>query len=71
MTTLKFKTNINCSSCVAKVTPHLNEEKSIEKWEVNTNNAEKILTVSGENLDKYKVKQVVEKAGFIVKGEVN
>ncbi len=70
MTTLKFKTNINCSSCVAKATPHLNEEKSIEQWVVDTKNADKVLTVSGENLDKEKIKQVVEKAGFIVKGEM-
>lgn len=70
MTTLKFKTNINCSSCVAKATPHLNEEKSIEQWEVNTQTADKVLTVSGENLDKEKVKEVIQKAGFIVKGEL-
>lgn len=70
MTTLKFKTNINCGSCIAKATPHLNEEKSIENWEVNTNTPDKVLTVTGENLDKEKVKQAVEKAGFIIKGEV-
>ncbi|MBX9851729.1 MAG: cation transporter [Cytophagaceae bacterium] len=70
MKTLKFKTNINCSGCVAKATPHLNEEKSIEKWEVNTQTADKVLTVEGENLDKEKVKEVVEKAGFIIKGEL-
>lgn len=70
MSTLKFKTNINCSSCVAKATPHLNEEQTIEKWEVNTQTADKVLTVTGENLDKEKIKHVVEKAGFIVKGEI-
>ena len=70
MTTLKFKTNINCSSCVAKATPHLNEEKSIEQWEVNTQTADKVLTVSGHDLDKEQVKKVVEKAGFIIKGEL-
>jgi copper chaperone len=70
MTTIKFKTNINCSSCVAKVTPHLDDEKSIEKWEVNTMSPDKVLTITGENLDKEKVKNVVEKAGFIVKGEI-
>lgn len=71
MKTIQFKTNINCSSCVAKVTPHLNEEETIENWEVNTMTPDKVLTVSGENLDKEKVKSVVEKAGFVVKGEVS
>jgi hypothetical protein len=28
MKTLKFKTNINCGGCLAKVTPFLNEEKT-------------------------------------------
>lgn len=71
MTTYKFKTNINCGSCISKATPHLNEEQSIEKWEVNTNTADKVLTVSGENLTKEKVKEVVEKAGFTIKGEIS
>ena len=70
METLKFKTNINCSSCVAKATPHLNDEKSIENWSVDTATADKVLTVSGEHLDKNKVKDVVTKAGFIIKGEL-
>ncbi|HEY8400541.1 MAG TPA: cation transporter [Cytophagaceae bacterium] len=70
MITYKFKTNINCENCVAKVTEYLNNEKSIEKWEVDTKVPEKVLTVTGENLDKEKVKEVVEKAGFVVKGEV-
>lgn len=55
---------------MAKVTPHLNEESSIENWEVDTTTADKVLTISGENLNKEKVKEVVEKAGFIVKGEL-
>jgi copper chaperone len=70
METLKFKTNINCSACLAKATPHLDQEKSIEKWSVDTATPDKILTVSGEQLDKNKVKEVVTKAGFIIKGEL-
>ena len=31
MEKLKFKTNINCGGCVAKVTPFLNAETSIDK----------------------------------------
>ena len=71
MSTLKFKTNINCNSCIAKATSHLDEEKSIDKWEVDIKTVDKVLTVSGENLDKEKVKELIEKAGFIVKGEIS
>jgi copper chaperone len=50
MTTLKFKTSINCGGCIAKVTPVLNQIKGIEKWEVDTNNPQKILSVeTGED----------------------
>ena len=70
MATIKFKTNINCSACVAKSTPFLNGEKSIENWDVDTSGKDKVLTVSGEKVDKAKVKAAVEKAGFIIKEEI-
>lgn len=49
METLKFKTNINCSGCIATVTTALNELKDIQRWEVDTANPDKILTVETEN----------------------
>jgi copper chaperone len=64
METLKFKTTINCGGCLAKVTPFLNDEKSIEKWEVNTSSPEKTLTVETEDTDTNKIISAVEKAGF-------
>lgn len=64
MRTLKFKTNIKCSGCVAKVTPHLDEAKGIEKWEVDIYNPSKPLTVETGNLSEEEVKAIVEKAGF-------
>jgi len=47
MATYQFKTNINCEGCIAKVTPFLNQIKSLENWEVNTRDPQKILTVQG------------------------
>ena len=64
MDTLKFKTNINCGSCVAKVTPSLNEEKGIKNWNVDTNGPEKILTVETEGLSAEQVIEVVKNSGF-------
>lgn len=60
----KFKTNINCSGCVAKVTPHLNEVKGIERWNVDTNNPDKVLTVETDALSEQEIKDVVTEAGF-------
>ena len=64
MKTLRFKTNINCINCKAKVANILNNEKAIASWEVDTNNLEKILTVHGENIDEQLILASVAKVGF-------
>jgi copper chaperone len=64
MKTLQFKTNINCSGCIAKVTPALNETKGILSWTVDTDNPGKILTVKTGHLTKESVIDIVKKAGF-------
>nr|WP_121271482.1 heavy-metal-associated domain-containing protein [Pedobacter schmidteae] len=68
METLKFKTNIKCSGCVAAVTPFLNDIPEITKWEVDTENPEKILTVDANaKLDAETVINTLEKAGYVAK----
>jgi copper chaperone len=62
--TLKFKTNINCSGCIAAVTPFLNSEKEILSWDVDTADKNKILTVTTENLAAENIQKVLEKAGY-------
>jgi len=62
--TLKFKTNINCGGCVAKVTPFLKEADGICHWEVDTANKDKILSVHTEGITKEEVIQKVQEAGF-------
>jgi copper chaperone len=49
---------------VATVTPHLNGEKDITKWEVDTVNPDKILTIEAEHLNENQLRNLVEKAGF-------
>ena len=64
MEVLKFKTNIKCGGCVATVTPFLNKEESIQNWQVDTSSADKVLTVSGHDVDPQNIKNIVEQAGF-------
>jgi|TARA_B100000508_G_C11462822_1_gene280035 copper chaperone CopZ len=66
MKTLKFKSNINCTGCLSKVTPFLNQEKRIEKWDVDLKHDDRILTVETDYLSIDEVKQTVQKAGFKV-----
>jgi copper chaperone CopZ len=65
METLKFKTNIRCDSCIAKVSPVLDADSSIEKWEVDLSHPDKILTVSGERISGDLIKSALKKAGYI------
>lgn len=62
--TLKFKTNINCNGCVAKVTPYLNEAEGICHWNVDTENKDKVLSVHSEGITEEEVIQKVHEAGF-------
>lgn len=64
MSTLQFKTNINCGGCIARVTPKLNETKGIKSWKVDTEDPDKILTVETETLDSGNIVEVVKKVGF-------
>lgn len=65
METLKFKTNIKCGGCIAAVTPHLNNLSEIEKWDVDTQDPDKILTIEGKpGLDVEKIIDTLEAAGY-------
>ncbi|WP_080056809.1 heavy-metal-associated domain-containing protein [Spirosoma aerolatum] len=59
---IQFKTNIKCGGCIATVTPFLNEAIGEDKWKVDVQNPDKVLTV--ETGDAALVKQAVEKAGY-------
>lgn len=63
METLKFKTNIKCSGCIAAVTPHLNESIGEGNWQVDLNNPAKVLTIVVE-ANEETVRAAVERAGY-------
>ena len=63
-TDLKFKTNINCSGCVATVKPHLDKAEGIGHWHVNTADKDKTLTVHSDGITKDQVIETVRQAGF-------
>ena len=63
METIKFKTNIKCSGCIATVTPFLDTDKNIENWQVDLENADRILTVQTEG-SAGEVSELLKKAGY-------
>lgn len=64
MEKLVFKTTVNCGSCVAKITPAMNELDEVESWKVDTENPDKILTVEGEELTPELIIDTLEKVGY-------
>ena len=61
---MKFKTNINCSACVAKVTPVLEADEQVKTWKVDTENPDKILTVEGDHLHAEDLIRALKKIGY-------
>ncbi|HEX6429298.1 MAG TPA: heavy-metal-associated domain-containing protein [Niastella sp.] len=65
METLKFKTNIKCSGCIATVTPFLNKTVGENNWQVDLQAPEKVLTVHTVNtMKEAEVIQTVQEAGY-------
>ena len=60
----QFKTNIKCGGCIAAVTPYLNANKEIKHWSVDTEKADKVLTVETENLSPEAIREIIKQAGY-------
>jgi copper chaperone CopZ len=65
METLKFKTSIKCSGCIAAVTPALNEKLGENNWNIELQTPEKVLTVATEQPVKAEeIVTVMQNAGY-------
>ncbi len=64
--TFHFKTNINCSGCVAKVTPALDAAEGVCHWDVDTASKDKILAVHSDGITQEEVIRAVQSAGFTI-----
>ncbi|MDX2361360.1 MAG: hypothetical protein QNK23_11175 [Crocinitomicaceae bacterium] len=62
--TLRFKTTINCNSCIQSVSPFLNDLDNVDYWKVDTDNPDKILEVVIDDEDEDVVIEAVKKAGY-------
>jgi copper chaperone len=65
METIKFKTTIKCSGCVATVTPGLNEAVGASNWQVDLQSPDRVLTVTTNDTNKEKdVIKKLQDAGY-------
>lgn len=60
----QFKTNLNCGGCVSKVKSDLDNAEGISHWDVDTYNADKVLTVSSKGITEEEVQSIIESKGF-------
>jgi len=65
----KYSTNLKCQSCVATLTPFMDQHSSIDHWSVDTSVPEKVLTVDG-TASESDVREILDKAGFSLLGSV-
>lgn len=70
MSTLQFKTDLSCESCVETLKPFFKDDSEIESWNVDLKSPDKILTVTGKKIDESHVSDLVEKAGYNLLGKV-
>ncbi|MEW6136374.1 MAG: heavy metal-associated domain-containing protein [Bacteroidota bacterium] len=60
---MKFKTNINCPHCLAKVSSALNAQPEIDQWQVDLHSPEKILTIEGD-ISAEKIIELITQTGY-------
>ncbi len=60
----KFSTNINCKNCLRTVTPYLDGEPKITRWDVDLTDPARILTVEAEGVTEREVTALLAKAGY-------
>ncbi|MBP3943733.1 hypothetical protein J5U18_09180 [Sphingobacteriaceae bacterium WQ 2009] len=61
---LIFKTNLNCAACVAKVKADFDAAHGVVSWKVDTDKADKILTVASNGISEDDVITIVKSKGF-------
>lgn len=61
---MKFKSNINCQNCVAKVKNTLDILVGADAWKVDTENPAKILDITNPNTSASEVVNKLKRIGF-------
>jgi len=62
--TFQFKTTLNCGGCVSKVQADLDNAAGISQWKVDTDSADKILTISATGITGEEIIAIISSKGF-------
>jgi len=64
MITFRYKTNINCASCVRMVQAVLDAQLNHGSWEVDTQSENKLLKVTSETINSAELIKSLAELGF-------
>jgi len=65
----RYKTDLHCGACVARVQPLLDAAPDVRRWTADTEGPETVLTVEGEGITAERVDALIRPAGYHVLGE--
>lgn len=70
MTAHRYKTDLRCGACVARVGPLLDAAPGVTRWSADVANPDKVLTVEGDGVTAERVASVLAPAGYHVLAEL-
>lgn len=70
MTAHRYKTDLRCGACVARVGPLLDAAPGVTRWSADVANPDKVLTVEGDGVTAESVAGAIAPAGYHVLGEL-
>src|SRR5437762_2015131 len=65
----RYRTDLHCVACVARVRPLLDAAPDVRRWDADTNGPQAVLTVEGEGITAERVDALIRPAGYHVLGE--
>ena len=65
MNIIKFKSNIKCNGCIAAINDKMNELVGENKWQVDLNSDDRILTVESDDISAKDVSEELSKLGYL------
>jgi hypothetical protein len=65
----RYRTDLHCGACVARVRPLLDAAPDVRRWTADTNGPQAVLMVEGEGITAERVDALIRPAGFHVLGE--
>jgi len=70
VTSHRYKTDLRCGACVARVGPLLDAAPGVARWSADVADPNKVLTVEGEGVTAERIGDVIGNAGYHVLGEL-